>query len=867
MGRVTYKLRVTGIVQGVGFRPAVSRLAKAEGHTGTVCNRGSYVEIILQGDEEKVRSFPALLMKNLPERAIVTGIEEERAIAAEIEGPNTEELNIEEMGEALTGKTKKYSDFRIIESHEERGEIFISPDIATCDTCAKELYEKSGRRYLHPFINCTACGPRLTILDALPYDRERTSMKKFPMCPDCAKEYVDPASRRYDAQPVCCNSCGPEVYLLHSADSVRGLDAIREVRRVIREGGVAAVKGVGGFHLCCDAGNAEAVGRLRKLKNRPAKPFAVMMRDIDTVRRFCEVNESRADLLTGHQKPIVLLERKKACAGLNETSDDRRDGRDSTSSGPIGNAITIAEEVAPGQPTLGVMLPYAPIHYLLFRLDEESDAQMPDCLVMTSGNAGGAPIAASDEEALEELAGFADVILSNNRTIRTRCDDSVVDYYEGEPYMIRRSRGYAPLPVIVPGAVKPMAEPEAHTILAVGGELKNTFCIGRGELFYPSSYIGDLEDIRSQNILRETIRRMETLLEAKTDAVVCDLHPGYFSTKIAEEIAAERGIPLLRVQHHYAHVLSCMAENKVTGPVIGISFDGTGYGTDGTIWGGEILLANEQSFRRVGSIVPFLHAGGDVASKEGWRIAVSMLRGICASIEEALETAERLGVAERRAAEVLFAMMDAGINTIESTSCGRLFDAVSCVLGFCRESTYEGDAAAKLMIAAERGREMMGDALTATEQGGEKPGDALTASKRGDEKPDDAMTAAAQDERFLLRTDLLFREIVNRRLGGEDADILAYIFHERLAELTCEAAGSAEKVLSAGRAEEHRAERSTVALTGGCFQNKLLLDLTEKKLRAKGFRVIRHHQIPVNDGGISLGQAVFGMKNSASYSR
>ena len=562
-GVSTTVFRIYGVVQGVGFRPFVSRIAVRAGLTGSVANKGSYVEIHAQGDPEAMKDFRAALEREAPPRSAILKIDSR----VRTEPP--------------------YPAFEIIKSEHETGDIFVSPDIATCDLCKQELFDPANRRYLHPFINCTACGPRLTILDAMPYDRERTSMGYFPMCPQCETEYTSPESRRYDAQPVCCHDCGPEVYLIGRPE--RNGKAITAARRAILEGKIVAIKGIGGFHLCCNARDAVAVARLRELKHRPMKPFAVMMDSLETVRRECMVLPGQEEILDGHQKPIILL-RKRPESELPDV-------------------------LAPGNPTLGVMLPYAPVQMLLFRFDD--DLTMPDCLVMTSGNVSGAPICRSDEDALAEIAAFCDVILSHDRRIRLRADDSVMDWLDGRPYMIRRSRGYAPLPFFVSGDFR-------GQVLGIGGELKNTFCLANGGLFYPSPYIGDMEDLRTVLALRESVARMSELLEMKPQLVCCDLHPKYNSSAVASEL----GIPVLKIQHHYAHVLSCMVENDFTDEVVGVSFDGTGYGTDGTIWGGEFLRARPDGFTRAGYIRPFLQAGGDASAREGWRIAVSMIAAL-----------------------------------------------------------------------------------------------------------------------------------------------------------------------------------------------------------------------------------------------
>ena len=613
------------------------------------------------------------------------------------------------------------------------------------------------------------------------------------MCPDCAEEYDDPKTRRYDAQPVCCNACGPEVYLIGRGE--RGRDAITYTRKVIHDGGIVAIKGIGGFHLCCDATNEETVSRLRMLKHRPAKPFAVMVKDETVVKRECIVTLEQEQILTGHQKPILLLDRR--------------------SNG--GQIEKLAPSVAPGNPKVGVMLPYAPVQLLLFQYDD--GIEMPDLLVMTSGNTSGAPICRDDEEAITELSHLCDAILSHNRKIRIRADDTVMDFYKNEPYMIRRSRGYAPLPFMTSTDWK-------GQVLAVGGELKNTFCIGVDSRFYPSPYVGDLEDLRTVKALQETIHRFQTLLEVEPQVVVCDLHPKYNSTVVAENL----GFPMLQVQHHYAHVLSCMTENDCQEPVIGVSFDGTGYGTDGTIWGGEILLADYQDFTRFGSITPFLQIGGDASAKEGWRIAVSMIYGYTKNREKAWDIIEKLGLCSEQESKVQFTMADRKINAVMSTSAGRLFDAVSAILGIRRQSSFEGEASTALQFAAEE-----------FEQKGKL---------NGNEIWDNVQPVISElEERCLLNTEALVKQIVEAKLQGTDSGALAYLFHQTLAEQIVAACIEARK--SSGR--------NKTALSGGVFQNRLLLHLTEERLGQEGFEVLRHHMIPPNDGGIAIGQAAYGM--------
>ena len=798
-------IRVFGIVQGVGFRPTVKRHADACDIAGSVSNKGPYVEIFAEGSEECVHSFIKQIQEEPPKRAVI--------LKLDVENVESGEDGIHKVESETDSKEK----FQIIESEKEEGEIFVSPDIAICPECKKELYDKNDRRYLHPFINCTCCGPRLTILDSMPYDRVRTSMGEFPMCEKC--EYTHAETRRFDAQPVCCNDCGPEVYLLGRKE--RGADAIRYTRKVLSEGGIVAVKGIGGFHLCCDAAKEETVARLRQRKKRPMKPFAVMMKDLDVVRRECETEPHLEEILDGHQKPIILLPKKEGG--------------------------TLCESVAPDNPKIGVMLPYAPVQLLLF--DYQDETKVSDCLVMTSANTSGAPICRDDEDALNELSGLCDVILSHDRKIRLRADDTVMDFYRGEPYMIRRSRGYAPLPFMMGNEFK-------GQVLAVGGELKNAFCIGKNQLFYPSPYIGDMGDVRTVKALKESVKRMEELLETKPQIVACDMHPSYNTRAAAEEM----GLPVFLVQHHYAHILSCMAENEWTTEkkVIGVSFDGTGYGTDGTIWGGEILLADYDSFTRWGCIEPFAQTGGDASAKEGWRIAVSLLGKIYGK-ENALLIIETLGLCEPKLAKLQFTMEERGINTVQSTSAGRLFDAVSAILDIRKSSTFEGEASTSLQFAAEKwldaqkkkiaGSEDFAESGIITDYG-ELKSISDVAQKSVVEK-NNSINRNIKADLYYLPTLSLVKEVAERKLAGENSNQLALHFHRRLAGM----------IVSACEKAREETGINTVALSGGVYQNKLLLDYSVTMLEERGFHVLRHHLLPPNDGGISLGQAVAAMRS------
>ena len=742
-------VKVFGIVQGVGFRPFVSRIATANKIVGNVSNRGSYVEIFAQGAGDDLKNFLAALRNEAPERSAIL------------------KVDVNELPD------ENFTRFEIVDSVHEAGDIFVSPDIAICEKCAAELFDPNDRRYLHPFINCTACGARLTIMKNMPYDRERTSMSDFPMCDACAAEYHNPDSRRYDAQPICCNDCGCEVFLL--GENLCGHDAIKHVRKILATGGVVAIKGIGGFHLACDARNFSAVQRLRNSKTRPTKPFAVMFRDVAAVERECFLSDAEKIFLDSPQKPIVLLGIKNKEQGTS-----------------------VAENVAPGINKIGAMLPYTPLHLLIFDFPDSLIPNFPTSLVMTSGNPSGVPITIDDDDALKNF-GFCDAILTHNRKILLRADDSVMDFIDDRPSMIRRSRGYAPLPIFYDGA--------KNSVLAIGGELKNTFCLAKNDLLYASPYIGDVGDLRTVEVLAASINRMRDLLEISPEVVACDLHPRYQTTALAEKIADDLNVPLVKVQHHYAHILSCVAENNHRGEVIGVAFDGTGYGNDGTIWGGEFLICDEKHFKRAASIKPFKQAGGDKSAREGWRIAAALIGDVAIARELNLASD-----AELRGQKFL---LDNNLNCVTSTSVGRLFDAVAAVLGVCKVSTYEGEAAMKLQAKAMRNAQ-----------------------------------GVMRNEK--LSTDEIFAEILTRRLNGESVCVLARFFHDALAEMTariCEDLSFKTKI-------------KTVALSGGVFQNSLLTSLTVDKLKRRGLKVLRHEMIPANDGGICIGQAVYASQSA-----
>ena len=889
-----FRTTLTGIVQGVGFRPFVARLAARFHICGTVANKGSYVEIFSQGTRQTCMAFLAAIEKEPPPRAIILHVE-------------TEELP----EDAVT-----FSDFQIIESAHEPGPVYVSPDIATCDACTKELYDPTNRRYLHPFINCTDCGPRLTIETSAPYDRERTTMAAFPMCDACAAEYHDPHSRRYDAQPVCCNHCGPTLSLLNTAHTPPTVDEavssrtraklrangafsseiftreartfsegntpsasdharnyasknpITLARQALINGQILAIKGIGGFHLACDATNERAVQTLRDRKHRPKKPFALMAADLPTIEQTVLVeSEEQKALLTGHQKPILLLPKK--------------------------TDSPVAPNVALDNQKLGLMLPYAPLQMLLFHYPPDGlDAKMPKLLVMTSGNPSGAPICHTDEEALEALGTIADLILTHNRPIRLRADDTVLDWYEEKPYPIRRSRGYAPLPIYYNITPRPQAklretgafsveifksegftfsrqrhkrplsaealrvclpagnapadsdlQPNSATtksidvqILAIGGELKNTFALARGPLVYPSAYVGDTTDLRTVLALKDSIHLMASLLDIHPELIACDLHPRYNTTTVARELADTLHVPLFPVQHHYAHILSCLAENDYHESVLGIALDGTGYGPDGTVWGGEILQADLAGYTRLASINPFDQAGGDKAPREPWRIAIALLRASGLTDKETIVDKLRLCTKQQYTAQSF--LLERRLNTVTSTSAGRLFDAASALLGICTAPTYEGEAPIRLQTTAET--------WAAAHEN-----EAAACNESLPTLPSPSPT----DPVLRIPTQRLFAELAKRRLAylaeqNEDTSgRLAYEFHTGLAALLADACHHLRETT----------KLSTVALSGGVFQNTLLLDLTKHRLEADGFRLLIHRQVPPNDGGICLGQAAAAM--------
>ena len=802
-----FLIQITGVVQGVGFRPFIAVTASRMNLSGTVCNKGSFVEIYIRSEEEDADIFINGIKKNPPSRAIIFEIRKTKL--------SSESFIPEEAVNAFSE-----NQFKIIQSEKEDGNIFVSPDIAICSKCSAELMDKNDRRYLHPFINCTDCGPRLTILDSMPYDRKSTSMGKFKMCAPCNAEYTDQTCRRFHAQPVCCKECGPEIFLLDKSNGFRkekNLDAISTARKKILEGRIIAVKGIGGFHLCCDATNTDAVTLLRSLKKRKTKPFAIMARNMEAAEKIAVITEEQKKILDGFQKPILLLDK-------NSSTEK-----------------TISNSVAPGQNKTGIMLPYTPLHILLYSLPDENK-NFPDYLVMTSGNKSSMPICCNDEEALEMLSDITDIILTNNREIKIRADDSVCNWFNGTPYMIRRSRGYAPLPV--------MMEKENTGILAIGGELKNSFCISKGKLNYISPYIGDLTSEKALDVLEDEIKKMTALLQVEIKKVICDLHPKYNSTIVAKKIAENLGCPLVQIQHHYAHVASCLAENNYKEKVIGISFDGTGYGTDGTIWGGEFFIADFKNYKRIGSIKPFIHAGGDSASKAGWKIAANIISDIYGDDGEKIIAALNLCTQEEFRIQKI--MAEKKINAIKSTSAGRIFDAVAAILGIKKESDYEGEAASLLQAAAEKfiSRNSENETLN-TSTAHDAPEIKELTHTTDYEKTNLCINIEENESFFTLPEDEIIKLIIQfimKNGAKENAEKAAYIFHDLFSSAIAEACVFSRTHYGI----------NTVALTGGVMQNTLFLKLIKEKLEARNFGILLHKLVPPNDGGLALGQAVAG---------
>jgi hydrogenase maturation protein HypF len=774
-------VHIIGIVQGVGFRPFVYKLATRLELKGWVRNTSAGVDIEVDGENDQLDMFVKLLKDDAPSLS-----------------------RIDEFT-ASRGPASGFSSFEIVHSEAVEGAFQpISPDVSICPDCLREMLDPSDRRYRYPFINCTNCGPRFTIIKDIPYDRPKTTMADFPMCPDCEREYTDPTNRRFHAQPVACPVCGPHVWLeiQNSEFRILNSDAILETRKMLADGKIIAIKGLGGFHLACDATNAQAVTKLRNRKLRVDKPFALMMPDIKTVEQHCFVSDAERDLLHSTARPIVLLKRK-----------------------PESN---IVEEVSPRQNWLGVMLPYTPLHYLLFtdgpltRDDKTSFVvRRPlSALVMTSGNLSEEPIATNNDEARERLSKLADAFLMHNRDIHIRCDDSVVRVFDNgrltidhpssivhcpsSTYPIRRSRGYSPFPVKLSFG--------APQILATGTELKNTFCITNKNYAFLSHHIGDMENYETLKSFEQGVEHFERLFRVKPEAIACDLHPNYLATRYALERAERENLPTFNIQHHHAHIAACMAEHGLDGsrPIIGLSFDGTGYGEDGAIWGGEILVADYKSYRRAYHLEYFPLPGGDAAIKKPARTALALLWSLGLDWDERLESVKEFCAQDRN---ILHAQLEKKINTPMTSSMGRLFDAAAALAGVRQSVNYEGQAAIEF------------EALADSAEAGVYPFE-------------------LNQDRVETRT--MLEALIKDVMAGVHLSKISAKFHNGLADMAREAC---LKIKSATGIDE-------VALSGGVWQNITLLGRTLSLLETSGFKVYIHREVPTNDGGLSLGQAV-----------
>ncbi len=795
-------LQIQGAVQGVGFRPFVFRLATSSQLSGWVRNDTQGVVIEVEGNPHRLNQFLSQLQQNSPVLAIIEAIEQQY---------------VQPLGEAT---------FAIHPSYTGPKSVFLLPDIATCADCLHELFDPSNRRYHYPFINCTHCGPRFSIIQALPYDRDNTAMRGFQMCPDCLSEYQDPSSRRFHAQPIACSVCGPWVELWDGEGGVvrgmkRGEDGrrrdepIRLAAEAIRQGKVIAVKGLGGFHLMVDARNPGAVARLREHKNRPDKPLALMYPSLELVRKDCEVSELEAELLRLHHAPIVLLKRRQQY---------RKSFRPGSS---------IADTVAPGSPHLGILLPYTPLHHLLM-------AELNFPIVATSGNPNGAPICFDEQQALHELKTIADLYLIHNRPILHPIDDSIVQVINNQPQLRRRARGYAPLPISFTPPSFPLSlngpAPEtppsqdskfllgrrfanktqnlhSPTILALGPHLKNTIALSLGNRIFISQHLGDLGTAPSLDRFQQTIHDFLQLYECQPDVIACDAHPDYASTQAAQAFAQQWQIPVIPVQHHYAHVLACMAEHHLEAPVLGIAWDGAGYGLDGTLWGGEFLRITPSGFEQVGYLRPFQLPGGEQATREPRRSALGLLY-TCFG-EEVFEWGRLapLNTFSKQSEKVLRAMLDRQLNTPLTSSMGRLFDAIASLTNLIQTTNFEGQAAMALESI-------------------------LASAATGDHYPFQVSTTLP----LVVDWEPMLTAILADIYQEVDISLISAKFHHTLVAIIVQIA--------------EQIGEPCIVLTGGCFQNQYLSERAIHRLQEKKFRPYWHQQVPANDGGIALGQVM-----------
>ena len=744
-------VHITGIVQGVGFRPFVYGLADRLKLRGWVKNTSAGVDIEVDGEKDVLDTFIKLLREEAPPLS-----------------------RIDDLSVSLR-PVNGFTSFDIVHSEAVEGDFQpISPDVSICEDCLRELFDPNDRRYRYPFINCTNCGPRFTIIQDIPYDRPKTTMAPFDMCPACEREYSDPRDRRFHAQPVACPECGPRIWLEligSPPEAGQGQNPIWRVREMLAQGKILAVKGLGGFHLACDATNARAVLELRNRKLRVDKPFALMVPDIKTVERHAFLDEAERALLRSPARPIVLLERRPES--------------------------TIARECAPMQDWIGVMLPYTPLHHLLLERAEG----IPEVLVMTSGNLSEEPIATGNDEARHRLSPLADGFLMHDRDIHIRCDDSVVRNFDGQVYPIRRSRGYAPFPVKLPWSALPL--------LAAGSELKNTFCITNQEYAFLSHHIGDMENYETLKSFEEGVAHFERLFRVRPQALACDLHPNYLATRYAQERSEREGIPSISVQHHHAHMAACMAEHRLDEPVIGVAFDGTGYGEDGAIWGGEFLVGDYMSYQRAAHLEYFPLPGGDTSIKQPARTALALLWSTGLDWEETLMPVKEFCAEDR---SILRTQLEKRINAPDTSSMGRLFDAAAALATGRQKVNYEGQAAIEFEALADP-----------TEEGGYR----------------------FELEESQIRVRSVVESMIRDVLAGIPPTKISARFHNGLAEMV------RETVLKISADTGIR----KVMLSGGVWQNITLLGRTLSLLKDAWVRVYIHKEVPPNDGGLSLGQA------------
>lgn len=796
------RIVITGVVQGVGFRPFVYGLAQRFALSGFVGNDSHGVFIEVEGAQARLTAFQQALQTEQPPLAYIDTI-----TVAEID-------------------PKEETTFTIVESHTQATEsTLISPDLTVCDDCLAELLNPSDRRYRYPFINCTNCGPRFTITSDIPYDRPLTTMADFPMCPVCQAEYTDPLNRRFHAQPNACPTCGPQLEFRWSTqdgepfahEPVHGDGALRLAKTVLRQGGLVALKGIGGFHLACDATNESAVQELRTRKGRAAKPFAVMAANVETVRRFASINDAEFASLTSRERPIVLLQKQPDFA--------------------------LAAGVAPGNHTIGVMLPYSPLHHLLF-VPDDAEEEPPPVLVMTSGNYAGEPIERENATAIVRLSPLVDAFLLHDRAIHVPCDDAVVRVVDGQEVPIRRSRGYAPFPVKLPVDLAPT--------LAVGGELKSTFCLTQGRFAFMSQHIGDMENLETLDAFSRAVDHFTTIFRVTPQRIAADLHPRYLSTHWAEKMIADERWPstkLIQVQHHHAHIAGLMAEHALDGstPILGICFDGTGYGPDGTIWGGEVLLADYRGYQRLAHLKPLPLPGGDAAVKRPYRLALAWLWACGLPWDTTLPPVAVCPPTERA---ILQRQLERNLNCVATSSMGRLFDVVSSLTGICQNATYEAQAAIELESCAQP-----------------TPPD-----PRYHFVIAPSQNTTAEESPLIIDPTPILRAVIDDMHQCAAPSVIAMRFHIAVAALVVDlctqlhthmgllpeqakqptASSSGDRIPTASSSGDN----IPVALSGGVFQNGVLLQQTCDRLRQHGFVPLTHRHVPANDGGLALGQAV-----------